>query len=90
MENENVERDVVDPLAADIFTAMFKQSEDTTNRVFDNYDNVIKAWKSAYADLWDTVQHINAKVDSSRIERVLYNTEYARISADDDSVWSRP
>ena len=44
-------RVMIDPLVADIFTAMASQSAATTNRVFDDYEATIAEWKERYLSL---------------------------------------
>ena len=73
--NENTDR-AISPLAADIFTAMAKQSEWTTNAVFDNKDREIREWKERFVKLWDHVQKENHRVDSLRIQIVLDDFSY--------------
>jgi hypothetical protein len=68
--NENTDR-TISPLAADIFTAMAKQSEWTTNQVLDNKDREIKEWKQRFLMLFEAVENANIKADSLSIDHVL-------------------
>jgi hypothetical protein len=61
----------IDPFLANVFTAMFKQSEDITNRVLDNKDAEIRAWQSRFFKLYDAVAVANLKIDSVQLERIL-------------------
>lgn len=65
------EKIILDPLMANIFTAMFKDTEDITNRVMDNKDREIREWQSRFLKLFEAIDQANTKVDSLRIEREL-------------------
>lgn len=72
-ENEN---QIMSPLVGQIFTAMFKQSEATTNQVLDNQDREIAKWKKNFYDLYMSVADANETVDSARIDRILDGFAY--------------
>lgn len=59
------------PLVADVFTAMFRESEATTNRLFDVKDREIAALQKNYIALWEAIENANLKVDSLRIDIIL-------------------
>jgi hypothetical protein len=67
-ENDNPQ---MSPLVGQIFTAMFKQSEATTNLVLDNQDREIAKWKKNFYVLYRDIEQANEKVDSARIDRIL-------------------
>lgn len=71
------EKDIqLSPLVADVFTAMFKQSEATTNQVLDNQDREIAKWKKNFYDLYRSIEEANDMVDSARIDRILSGFSY--------------
>lgn len=84
-KNKSTEEHVViEPLLANIFTAMAKQSEDITNRVLDNKDREIREWKDRFIKLYDAVAMANGKIDSARLGRILdhyaWDVEFAERS----------
>lgn len=72
-ENDNP---IMSPLVGQVFTAMFKQSEATTNQVLDNQDREIAKWKKNFYDLYRDIEQANEKVDSARIDRILSGFSY--------------
>lgn len=74
---------IIEPFVADVFTAMFNQSANTTNAVMDNYERNIADWKKAYAKLWDAVDRANYDhIDSQRLNNILGATEHMRTRAE--------
>jgi hypothetical protein len=65
------ENPIMSPLVGQVFTAMFKQSEATTNLVLDNQDREIAKWKKNFYVLYRDIEQANEKVDSARIDRIL-------------------
>jgi hypothetical protein len=73
---EDKESTIIDPLMANVFTAMFKESEWTTNQVFANKDREIREWQSRFLKLFEAIETANTKVDSLRIDNELSHFAY--------------
>lgn len=67
---------VLDPLLADIFTAMFTQTASISEQIDRNNEAQIHNWQQNYASLWEAVSRISEKIDSGRLERLLDQTTW--------------
>lgn len=75
---------VLDPFVADVFTAMFNESANTTNALLDRYQSTIADLKADYVRLYEAVERANAFVDSLRIDNILASADWKYRSAKRD------